>query len=80
MGSKKEAFTPRYLPGDGVTVYRTVKENIEIMLRDGYFDGVKTCVIAASRDEDYDIRFQGSYWECQALIARASNRIQKELD
>lgn len=70
----------RFDPHVGLIDTVTVREAIQTLLDEGFFDHATVAVLCVSTPESYQVRFQGPYWEAQALLARAQHRVQSFLD
>jgi hypothetical protein len=77
--ARKDHLRPRFDAGTGqVETLMTVKEGVERLLAEGFFDKATACLIVASSDSDVALRQQGRPWEVMALSAFAFNKIGKD--
>ena len=69
MGNKEARVQPSFSPSTGLMPHGTVKEQLEALLKEGFFDQVDTCIIGVSTLDDYNTLQLGKYWDCLALDA-----------
>ena len=66
---RKDDIAPSFTPNGGVTVYKTVKDSLLLMLNRGDFDDATSAVIAWSSRDSVQTSQMGNRFECIALSA-----------
>lgn len=69
---------PTFVPGRGVVVHATVKEQVQELLSGGYFDKAESAIIGVSNKEAYDCRWAGQQFDCMALVEAVRHKLYEE--
>ena len=66
-GSRTDTSKPFYSPETGLMPSGSVKDQLQLLIDQGFFDSVDTCVIGISTSEAYNTMHLGRVWDCLAL-------------
>jgi hypothetical protein len=74
---KSKTSSARFLAGEGLVVGMTIKEQMQKLLADGYFDEAESALIAVSSRSCYDVRWAGAKFDCWVLSSAVAQELAK---
>jgi hypothetical protein len=75
--TSKSSDAVRFLHGDGLVVERTIKEQVQALVKEGYFDEAESALIGVSNKDAYDARWAGSKFDCLALLGALGKELAR---
>ena len=66
-GNRTAATKPYFSPETGLMPSGSVKDQLQNLLNQGFFDKVDTCIIGLATADSYNTMHLGRVWDCLAL-------------
>ena len=73
----KSPNVARYTPECGVVLGETIREQVQALVNEGYFDKADCIVLGVANRDAYDVRWAGSKFDCYGLLGVLKERLGK---